>query len=317
MFLNQRFFGDIKGTKHAFKCKLRFSQNVPPETGQTETNHTNSEVERLLLVLFKRFLRKSVSAKAAEDEQKLTPEQWVAQIREGDELLREQFIADYKPYIIKVTSRFCKRYIDPSRDDEFSIALLAFNEAINQFSSSAGKSFLGFAETVIRRRLIDHVRKEQRHSQVVPYSMFDSEDEEQPQYNSVETRQAMNAFEMKRTEDERRLEITELNQELLRFGISFAELVDNSPKHTDSRKLLIGIAQTLVSETDLLDSLRQTNKLAVKELTEMCGVSRKTVERNRKYIIAIALIISGTYPYMHDYLHISDERIVENKEASK
>lgn len=271
----------------------------------------------MLLVLFKRFMRKSVSAEAVEDEQKLTPEQWVARIRQGDELLREQFIADYKPYIMKVTSRFSKRYIDPNRDDEFSVALLAFNEAINQFSSHAGKSFIGFAETVIRRRLIDYVRKEQRHTQVVPYSMFDSEDEEQPYYNSVETRQAMNAFEIKRTEDERRLEISELSQELERFGISFAELVEHSPKHTDSRRLLIGIAQTLVSETNLLDSLRQTNKLAVKELTEMCGVSRKTVERNRKYIIAIALIISGTYPFMHDYLNITSDQFDTNKEVSK
>ncbi|HTG68270.1 MAG TPA: RNA polymerase sigma factor SigI [Candidatus Udaeobacter sp.] len=271
----------------------------------------------MLLVLFKRFLWKSASAEAAEDGQKLTPEQWVAQIRQGDELLREQFIADYKPYIMKVTSRFCKRYIDPNRDDEFSVALLAFNEAINQFSSHAGKSFIGFSETVIRRRLIDYVRKEQRHSQVVPYSMFDSEDEEQPHYNSIETSQAITAFEIKRTEDERRHEISELNKELGQFGITFAELVEQSPKHADSRRLLIGIAQTLVSETDLLDSLRQTNKLAVKELTAMCGVSRKTVERNRKYIIAIALVISGTYPFMHDYLNIAGDQLDTNKEAGK
>lgn len=271
----------------------------------------------MLLVLFKRFLRKSVSAEAEESEQKLAPEQWVARIRQGDELLREQFIADYRPYILKVTSRFCKRYIDPTRDDEFSVALSAFNEAINQYSSHAGKSFIGFAETVIRRRLIDYVRKEQRHSQVVPYSMFDSEEEEQPQYNSVETKQAMTAFEVKRTEDERRLEIGELNQELERFGISFLELVEHSPKHTDSRKLLIGIAQTLVGESSLLDTLKETGKLPVKELTEMCGVSRKTVERNRKYIIAIALIISGTYPFMHDYLNIANDQFVMDKEASK
>jgi RNA polymerase sigma factor len=147
--------------------------------------------------------------------------------------------------------------------------------------------------------------------------MFDSEEEEQPQYNSVETKQAMNAFEVKRTEDERRLEIGELNQELERFGISFLELVEHSPKHTDSRKLLIGIAQTLAGKSVLLDGLKETGKLPVKELTEMCSVSRKTVERNRKYIIAMALIISGTYPFMHDYLNIANDPLVMDKEASK
>ncbi len=34
----------------------------------------------------------------------------------------------------------------------------------------------------------------------------------------------------------------------------------------------------------------------------MVSVSRKTIERNRKYIIAIALILSGDYVYMKDYL---------------
>lgn len=271
----------------------------------------------MLLVLFKRFLRKSHSAVAEESEQKLTPEQWVAQIRQGDELQREQFISDYKPYIMKVTSRFSKRYIDPTRDEEFSVALLAFNEAINQFDSHAGKSFIGFAETVIRRRLIDYVRKEQRHTKVVPYSMFDSEEEEHLQYNSIETKQAMNAYEIRQTEDDRRLEIQQLNQELERFSISFNELADQSPKHADSRKLLIGIAQRFASETVLFESLKLTQKLPVKELTEMCGVSRKTIERNRKYIIAIALVISGRYPFMHDYLNVPVGQIVENQEASK
>ena len=51
-------------------------------------------------------------------------------IRSGD-ASRDAFIQAYKPYIAKVTSRFCKRYIDPTRDDEFSIALSAFNEAVD------------------------------------------------------------------------------------------------------------------------------------------------------------------------------------------
>ncbi|UUZ83242.1 anti-sigma factor domain-containing protein [Paenibacillus sp. P26] len=36
-------------------------------------------------------------------------------------------------------------------------------------------------------------------------------------------------------------------------------------------------------------------------------VSRKTLERNRKFIIAVALIYNGPYPYLRDYLHIKEE----------
>jgi RNA polymerase sigma factor len=34
----------------------------------------------------------------------------------------------------------------------------------------------------------------------------------------------------------------------------------------------------------------------------MVKVSRKTIERNRKYIIAIALILIGDYVYLKDYI---------------
>ncbi|CAM3530230.1 RNA polymerase sigma factor SigI [Paenibacillus lupini] len=262
--------------------------------------------------MFKRFLRKKTTAEAAHDE-RLSPEQIIKQIKEGDEQLREKFIADYRPYVAKVTSGFCKRYVDPTRDDEFSIALTAFNEAITQFSSESGRSFLSFAETVMRRRLIDYVRKEQRHLKTVPYTAFDQQDEEEQIYNPLDTKMALHAYQLKQDGDDRRLEIEEYTKELMQFQISFMELAECSPKHADSRQLLQGIAQTLASQRDMFAQLYVTGKLPVKELTELCGVSRKTVERNRKYIIAISLIMNGTYPYLSDYLNITIPK--QGKEA--
>ncbi|WP_379356698.1 MULTISPECIES: RNA polymerase sigma factor SigI [unclassified Paenibacillus] len=269
-----------------------------------------------MLILFKRFLRKSVPSKTASSSQpRLEPEQYVLKIKLGDERLREQFIAEYYPYIAKVTSRFCKRYIEPGVDDEFSVALLAFNEAIEQYDSAAGASFLGFAKTVIQRRLIDHARKEQRHLQVVPYSAYDSEGDDGSVYNALDTMRAMAAHEAKGFENDRKAEIAGLNQELEEFGISFAELVEQSPKHADSRKMLIGIASMLANDEALLEGLRATGRLPVKELMNASGVSRKTVERNRKYIISIALVLSGTYPYMKDYLTIGKEEAKTGEEV--
>ncbi|MCM3628888.1 RNA polymerase sigma factor SigI [Paenibacillus glycanilyticus] len=254
--------------------------------------------------MFKRFLRKSASAEAAHDE-RLAPEQIIKQIHDGNDQLREKFITDYKPYVAKVTSGFCKRYVDPTRDDEFSVALTAFNEAITQFSPESGRSFLSFAETVMRRRLIDYVRKEQRHLKTVPYTAFDQQDEEEQTYNPIDTKMALQAYQLKQDGDDRRLEIEDFTKELQQFHISFMELAECSPKHADSRQLLQGIAQKLAGKRELFAQLYVSGKLPVKELTELCGVSRKTVERNRKYIIAISLILNGTYPYLSDYLNIT------------
>lgn len=269
-----------------------------------------------MLILFKRFLRKTAPAASASIEPQLEPEQYIKLIRQGDEQLREQFIAEYTPYIAKVTSRFSKRYINPERDDEFSVALLAFNEAIEGFDSEAGRSFLGFAKTVMQRRLIDYARKEHRHLRSVPYSAFDVAGEDQA-YNVLETKQAMDAHEVNKDDLERRAEIMDLNDELSLYGVTFGELVGQSPKHTDSRVMLIGIACKLADTKEWMEVLTATKRLPIKELMEACGVSRKTIERNRKYIIAIAIIRSGSYPYMNDYLRIREADEWISKEVSQ
>ncbi|ANE46283.1 RNA polymerase sigma factor SigI [Paenibacillus swuensis] len=260
----------------------------------------------MLLLLFKKFLGKHQSHKSGAEPLTETAEEQVLRIQQGDLRLRNQFITDYQPYVVKAASRFSKRYIDPSKDDEFSIALNAFNEAINQFVPGAGRSFIGFAETVIRRRLIDYVRKEQRFLQQVPYSAFDAEDEEDGQLHPIEVHQAIHEYEKERIREERCNEILQFTEKLSRFGITFQDLVNNSPKHTDSRQMFFRIGKIL-SEDETLFSILMTKKtLPIKELLEKVEVSRKTLERNRKYIIAISVIFNGNFPYLIDYLHIMD-----------
>ncbi|MFD1953537.1 RNA polymerase sigma factor SigI [Paenibacillus thailandensis] len=265
-------------------------------------------------MLFKRFFRKASADPATEPAKDDSPEQQVLCIAQGDEQLREHFIYSYKPFILKTASRFCKKYVNPEKDDEFSIALMAFNEAINQYSPSAGKSFLGFAETVIRRRLIDYVRKEQRHAVVSAYSAYEQEDEERQLYNPLEVKRALQHYDFARVADERRMEIGEFNEELRSYGITFAELVECSPKHADSRRMLMDIARTLAEDEKLMRALQTKGKLPVKELTDACGVSRKTIERNRKYIIALCCVMTGAYPYLRDYLKVGGGKDEEREE---
>lgn len=271
----------------------------------------------MLLVLFKKFLGKREAFHPAQANNPNVLEERVLQIQEGDLKQRNQMITDYQPYIAKVTSRFCKRYIDPAHDDEYSIALNAFNEAINKFSPDSGTSFLSFAETVIRRRLIDYVRKEQRFSKQLPYSSFEVEDEEESVINPVEIHQAVEQFEIDKSAEERRLEIMELQQSLLDFGISFFELPEISPKHEDSRKMLFAIGRKLAEDQAMIHMIKTKKMLPIKELLEVVQVSRKTLERHRKYLITITLILIGPYTYLREYLHIpptSEEGREENDE---
>lgn len=274
----------------------------------------------MLLAIFGRFLGRKSQTESSNDDDSSAPEIIVVRIQNGDVQLRNQFITDYQPYIAKVTSRFCKRYIDPARDDEFSVALSAFNEAINQFVPDVGRSFLGFAETVVRRRLIDYVRKEQKFKNQAPLSSFDVEDDESNVVNPVEIQQAMDEYGRQLGAEERRHEIDSLSQQLAEFAIDFSDFISNSPKHVDSREMLFSIARVLSDDEHLMTLLLAKKMLPIKELLPKVAVSRKTLERNRKYIIMLALVYQGSFPYLRDYLQLSTVYALDHhtgKEASQ
>ena len=67
----------------------------------------------------------------------------------------------YIPFILSETSKFLSRTCT-DQDDEFSIAMMAFHEAIMGYSKSRG-AFLHYTSMLIHNRLIDYQRKESRH----------------------------------------------------------------------------------------------------------------------------------------------------------
>ncbi|AMB99337.1 hypothetical protein AWM75_04675 [Aerococcus urinaehominis] len=72
-----------------------------------------------------------------------------------------QLIADHYGFIIKTVSETSNRYVRIGDDDSFSIGLLAFQEAYEKYDDTKGP-FLAFAKLVIRSRVIDYLRKENR-----------------------------------------------------------------------------------------------------------------------------------------------------------
>ncbi|MCL5676542.1 MAG: hypothetical protein M1602_01435 [Firmicutes bacterium] len=77
----------------------------------------------------------------------------VTRAKDGDVEARNRLIAKFQPFVLGIASRISGRFVQAGRDDEVSVGLLAFNEAIDSYDPAKGVSFLGFAEIVIRRRL--------------------------------------------------------------------------------------------------------------------------------------------------------------------
>lgn len=220
----------------------------------------------------------------------------------GDEQARNQLLELYAPYVLRITSQAARRYIDRERDDEFSIALIAMNEAINSFDLSRRASFLAFAETIIRRRLIDYFRSQRAANRQVPWTQFDIADDEDNVVNYVEVQTSLAVHVQNMEQERRRLEIEEYGEHLQKFDLSFADLVELSPKHADARQNAIQVARLVAADEEMRRYVHERKALPLKLLQDQVDVSRKTLERQRKYILAVVVLLCGDFEQLQAYL---------------
>ena len=207
---------------------------------------------------------------------------------------KEAFILEHKQFILDCVTSFKK---DPSLDyssDEFSIGLIAFNEAISTFNVVKGKSFQNYARLVINNRLIDYARKQRGNSNIVPLELVEHKltEEESPGIRRIEIADEVNL----------------LVKSLKKYKISMADLIKLSPREEPSRLRLIGIAKVIHKDTDLLGKLKQSKKLPINEILKLTEVSRSTLELNRKYIIALVLILDSQLETIKEYVNKGEGR---------
>lgn len=228
-------------------------------------------------------------------------EQLLEPARQGDKQAREDLIRKYTPLVLRVGSQVSGRYLTVGRDEEVSVGLIALNEAIDRFNPERGASFISFAELVIKRRLVDHYRRQKGQNEI-PLSELQGEDEEGNLLEHVEVRQAVADYDRKLEAEARKQEIIRFSQRLAAFGIKFSELADVSPKHEDARERALEAAQVVASHPLLSSHMLGKKELPLKQLEERVGVSRKTLERQRKFIIAVALIMLEDFYHLRHYI---------------
>ncbi|PAV29847.1 RNA polymerase sigma-I factor [Virgibacillus profundi] len=223
----------------------------------------------------------------------------IVSAQQGDEAVLNHLLKSYQPFIAKCVSEVCKRYIDPEKDDEFSIGLSAFNEAIKSYSSERGSSFLSFAKLVVKRKVIDYIRYTQKRA--LPVSLDDSYDAEQME-NPLEIIAVKERYRQEQDTLYRREEIEEFVEKLKEYNLTLLELTEASPKHRDARDSAVKTARILFGNEELRAYVYRKKKLPIKDLLKLVDVSKKTLERNRKFIIAIFIVLHEDFIYLKDYL---------------
>ncbi len=238
----------------------------------------------------------------SEDMPDLSVNRIVQNIQNGDEELRNIFIESYEPFIAKTVSKTVGGYIVPRDSEAFSVGLSAFNEAIDKFDEQKYFVFLSFSEQVIRRRAIDYIRSNSKESKVLPFTSFEENKAEfEEKYLATGSDDAFEEVEYKE-------EIKSFEELLKQFDITVEELAECSPKHKDARQSSIRIAKLLEEDEDLFNKMLKKGNIPYKELGKVAAVNKRTIQRNSKFIIAIAIIFKFKFEIFKSYISEYDEQ---------
>ncbi len=218
----------------------------------------------------------------------------------ADPQLAESFIERNRQFILRCAAKHTHKYISDS-DDEWSVAMSAFSEALTLYQADKG-AFLPFSELIIRRRLTDYLRSQARfaHEIAVAPSVF------QGQISDSEINVGLQEAVIQKTvhEDNTDLkcEIEAAGKLLEKYGISFLDLAECSPKAEKTRNHCATIVRYLLSSPLLLSEIRRTSIMPIQAVSYETRVPGKILERHRKYIIAAVEILDGDFPGLCEYL---------------
>lgn len=215
----------------------------------------------------------------------------------------EDFIKEYEVFILHTAHKGAGRYITKG-DDQWSVALTAFHEAVNSYEFDKG-AFIPFAEIVIKRRLYDFARKQSRHDCEVLIDSYTIENDNGEEDLSV--KYEVMAKTASTRESDAKLEIQSISDVLTDYGISFTDLAAASPKAGKTKTACGKAILYITQNTVLLNEMRRTKTLPLKIIEKNQNLPRKVLERHRKYIIAGSEIISGDYPTLSEYLRFVKE----------
>ena len=210
----------------------------------------------------------------------------------------DDLIRTYIPFIRSEASKFLSR-ICTEQDDEYGIAMIAFHEGILGYTKERG-AFLKYASMLIRSRLIDYQRNESRHHGNL--SLYEENGEDEKALIDQIADDA-DPFEESANLEATKQEIAELSRVMASFGIGFSDVADNSPKQERTLEACRKAVSYAVQNKHLLEDLLRTKKLPLGELVSGTGVERKTLERHRKYLLAMLLIQTNGYEIIRGHLY--------------
>ena len=176
----------------------------------------------------------------------------------------DDLIRAYIPFIRAEATKFMGR-LCTDQDDEYSIAMMAFYEAVMGYEKGRG-AFLAYAALLIRSRLIDYSRKEARHQGHLSLHEEQGDGDDRTLMETVADGE--DVFEISATREATRQEIEELSAVMGRFGLSFTDVAENCPRQERTLRACAAAVRYAKEAPGLLEELLRTGKLKIFTIME-------------------------------------------------
>ena len=190
-----------------------------------------------------------------------------------------ELIEKHMPFIIKSISEVTGRYVSCENDEELSVGLLGFHEAIERYDNEKGH-FLSFAKLVIGSRIKNYLKGENKHQHSSLEELLDKGLEIKDEY-------------LEQKEDNSVLvdQINMLKEEISSFGFTLEELAEEAPKQQATRKNAISLSEEISKEEEFTSFMYVKKRLPIKRIVLKFSVTEKVVKRSKKFIISVVIII--------------------------
>lgn len=201
-----------------------------------------------------------------------------------------ELIERHMPFIIKSISDVTGRYVSCENDEELSVGLLGFHEAIERYDNEKGH-FLSYAKLVIGSRIKNYLKSENKHQHSSLEELLDKGLEIKDEY-------------LEEKDDNGILleEINKLKNEISSFGFTLEDLANEAPKQQATRMNAISLSEKISNEEELTSFMYLKRRLPIKRIVLQFSVTEKVIKRSKKFIISVIIIFDKNLRALRNWI---------------
>ena len=206
----------------------------------------------------------------------------------------ELLISDYLPLLKKQAGAAASGILE--YEDRLSLAMLTFISCVRQYTEKRG-SFISFFSVCFHNRITDEIRRQNLYLKNVQTLTPDSAELE-----TAAGKASLDAYDREQERLSLCEEIDRLSEAIGVYGVAWKDLPRICPKQPRAKATCRQAAAAVLLNPEFHAMFFGQKKLPQAQLASALFLSPKTLEKHRKYIVTLIILLSGDYPGIRAFL---------------